>query len=861
MSQKWQRSKAWDDQHIPSWAFGVKFLLRAFSSITLAVVLLVFVSLYATLASVPVGLLVLAPTWLFYALTLLVPLALLWIVGVYLVNRSIAGRAARFTAGLAAVVLIGFVGVWAWWHLAWPMLRYDPLDGTGVRFFSGLVDQYKSTTLRRLPAFEMTELEFYSWWPMRIALLAFVVNMFVATVRRIEFNFRNLGVLTVHTGIIVIALGSIYYQKMKKEGNTLIVAGVDPSSGIQGVGPPQTAFFDNTRVVLDVRQDKLGMGAAPWEQRPLHGLPRYNDYALDVGDESASTSLMRARARNPWDNIPLRSLSIDAPPTSELIDPDIRLRVVGYASYADMENDWVRIAPEQTNGPLRPMRVVSILPAVAVPGTDVNDVLASFPMLPSMPAGRVREGPQLGFEYTLSMDETRWADLTSQLPPNTQHALVVELPGADAPRMVVPVTEGAEVPVGDSGYSIRVEQLTPAPPMPIITRGYENATSSVAVVRITKPDGSGFQRWVYSRFPELNQDILDSKGATGRPIRRDADSEIRVGYVDATRTQVNLDEQPDGSLRAAVRQPGGALRIVDLTEPGARLANIDGRFDVAVTDRWEHAESFERPVPVPADERDKQQIGTHAHAAAAVEVTLANSDFRRVVWIPFTQYMGVGGEEKRSVRLPDGRLIELAFARLQHPFPDFQVQLVNFEMIAYDHRGAPRDYQSTLRVSPKAGGDAATFEPYTHLCKLNAPLRAPFHWDPDVSWFRNAFHRMLSGLNPRQYKLSQAGWDQEGWRQSQQLVDQGALDRPFVRFTILGVGNNPGIHVIAFGSILMAVGIPWAFYVKPWLVRREKVRIQKSLATRSKVSQTELVSTGSGEAGKSGDSGDSGGIA
>jgi hypothetical protein len=28
----------------------------------------------------------------------------------------------------------------------------------------------------------------------------------------------------------------------------------------------------------------------------------------------------------------------------------------------------------------------------------------------------------------------------------------------------------------------------------------------------------------------------------------------------------------------------------------------------------------------------------------------------------------------------------------------------------------------------------------------------------------------------------------------------------------------------------MALGIPWAFYLKPWLVRREKKRIQEQLA-------------------------------
>ncbi|GAB4383952.1 MAG: hypothetical protein Kow0022_05080 [Phycisphaerales bacterium] len=838
MSQKWQRSRKWDDEHIPSWAFGVKFLLRAFSSITLAVVLLVFIAVYATLASVPVGLLLLLPTYVFYALTLVIPLTLVWVVGIGVVSRLAKSRGSRFAISLVGMILSGLVCVWLWSQLAWPALRYDPISGSGVRFFASSVEQYKSTTLRRLPWFEMTELEFYSWWPMRYALIAFVLNMFVATIRRIEFNFRNIGVLCVHTGIIVIALGSLYYQKLKKEGNTMLLAGVDPASGIQGIGPPQGAFFDNTRVVLDVRQDKSQMGSAPWEQRPLRGLPRYNDYGLDAGLESGVQTL----GRGVGSGSPGRRLSIEAPPTSDMIDKDLRFRVVGYASYATLETDWVRVPPELASGALQPLRVISIFPSVNVDRWSTEEPLASFAILPGVPAGRVREGPQFAIEYTLSMDATRWMDLCTQLESRTSHALIIELPGDKPARVVTPVEEGSRVAVGDSGYVVEVEQLSPTPPMPIITRGYENATSSVAIVRITKPDGSGYQRWVYSRFPELNQDLLDATGATGRPIRRNADSEIRVAYIDASKTQVNLDEQPDGRLRVVVREPGGAVRVEELDDPAARVGGIDRRFDLAVTDRWEHAEAVERPVPVPEDQRDKQQVGTHAQAAIAVEVSVEGSDFSRVVWVPFTQYMGVGGEDTRTVRLPDGRRVEMAFARLQHPFPGFQVQLVDFEMIAYDHRGAPRDYQSTLRVSPKPSAERQLdFKPYTHVCKLNAPLRAPFHWDESAGWFSNVARRLFAGLNPNQYKLSQAGWDQSGWRQSQQLVDQGALERPFVRFTILGVGNNPGIHIIAFGSVLMAIGIPWAFYIKPWLVQREKARIQRSLAARSRVQADESI--------------------
>jgi hypothetical protein len=177
--------------------------------------------------------------------------------------------------------------------------------------FADFIRDYKAVTLRRLPGIEMSELEFYSWWPLRIVLLAFVVNMVTATVRRIEFKFENLGVLTVHTGIVTIALGSVYYTGLKKEGDTIVFAGEPTPGGETTIGPPSGVFYDNTRVALFVD------GFKGWEQRPLSNIPRYNDYALT-------------------DDHP-RTLDLDVMPSrTALVDPDIRFRVVGYAAYADL---------------------------------------------------------------------------------------------------------------------------------------------------------------------------------------------------------------------------------------------------------------------------------------------------------------------------------------------------------------------------------------------------------------------------------------------------------------------------------------------------------------------------------------------
>ncbi|MEZ6241857.1 MAG: hypothetical protein R3B57_02340 [Phycisphaerales bacterium] len=575
-------------------------------------------------------------------------------------------------------------------------------------------------------------------------------------------------------------------------------------------------------------------------------LPRYNDYNLDAGAEDASSTLWHVTGLDrAWANEPDRPLSLKVPdwrgPTG-LVDTDIKLRVVGFASYAEAQDDVVKvdldpgapIPPDFEPNPVRFVELYSDLPDEHghVPATD--GPAFRFALFPHRPASRISDNGVFGVEYTIGMDETRWRDLSSPVPPGAQQALVVEIPReGEAPyRSVVSVVPGVRRELGDTGFAIRVKELLPEPPFPIITEGYQGATSMVAVVEIERtaaaPEASTtYDRWVYHRFPEISQDLLkETDPRTGRPIRRDADPSIRLSLIDCSQLQVYFDEKADGHVRAIVRQPRGAARVIDDLAPGSRIEDIVPQIHLVLGERWDHGRQFERPVPVPSEQRQKDQIGTHDKALIAVEISVQGDS--QVVWLPFTRYMHLGMDHERVVTLKDGRRLRLAFGRLQMPFPGFDVRLVDFQMIAYDYRGAPRDYQSVVRVEPSSMmGEAADFEPYTHVTKLNAPLRAPFHWDPEAAWVSNVSRRLLGGLNPRQFKLSQAGWDQQGWTQSQQLVDQGQLDRPRARWTILGVGNNPGIHVIALGGILMGVGVPWAFYFKPWLVRHEKRKLAR----------------------------------
>lgn len=846
MSAKWVRARKWDDQHLTGALRPVKWVLRAFSSIPLAVVLLTFVCFYGVLASVPIGLIALAPTWLLYAASAVAAVLIgagvpVWLLGKAM-RRARIGAPVRFVVSLLGLLLLALASAAAWKMWIWPALHYRPVaigsaEWHGVRFFADFVSRYESVQFRRLPMMEMSELEFYSWWPLRVVLLAFVVNMIVATIRRIEFRFVNIGVLTVHSGIVTIALGSVVYGSLKQEGDMLLQAGPPDERGAPAPGLVERGFYDNTRVALWMRQSPLPPSSlGGWEQRRVGGVPRYNSYNLSA---AAGAGPAAAAFDQPSELRDLGPISIpvpdsQAPASQRVVGDDLRFRIIGYADYARLESRWVAEASADPAAQGTRLREVEAY-LVGAPGGSESRPQKTYRFIPDSPAGRAEVIDVFGVEYTRGMDPKRWDELLTPLPRGTSHALVIEHP-ATGFRSVYPVQAGQRVRVGDTGYVVEVKAFEPRPPFPIITRGYQGADSSMVIVRIEPPAPEGaagagaFDRWVYHRFPEISQDLLEELNERGMPIRRDADPAIRISYIDASILQVYFDERVsgDGSVRALVRMPRGQAEVTENLQPGG-FVQVAPSLRLKLAARSDNARQVEAPVAVAEVQQNKADIGTHKRSALAVEVTSTqDASLRRVIWLPFTQYMNIGAGTERKLTLPDGRELELAFGRVWHPLP-FEVRLLDFAMVPYPHSDTPRDFASDLLVMSRWGG---LYQDRVRKTSLNEPLlvRVPFIPRDDVPPPVNWVARLWSFLVPNQYKFSQAGWDAEGWRQTKAQTDAGRAARPFARFTILGVGNNPGIYVIAAGAVMMSVGIPWAFYVKPAILRYRKKKIQRELA-------------------------------
>ena len=69
---------------------------------------------------------------------------------------------------------------------------------------------------------EMTEFEWFHWWPFKWLVATLCLNMSIVTVRRIPLNLLTVGVWSIHTGIIVMVIGSVIYFGQKIEGDVLI---------------------------------------------------------------------------------------------------------------------------------------------------------------------------------------------------------------------------------------------------------------------------------------------------------------------------------------------------------------------------------------------------------------------------------------------------------------------------------------------------------------------------------------------------------------------------------------------------------------------------------------------------------------
>jgi len=122
--------------------------------------------------------------------------------------------------------LIGFIsGVPLGIALLTTLFVYASIGSAGI-VYPVLSDDglaWKHDMIRQWRMFELTEFEWFHTWFFVGLCAAICINLTLATVLRIPFNALKAGVWMIHSGIIVMAIGSVIYFSTKVEGDAPVI--------------------------------------------------------------------------------------------------------------------------------------------------------------------------------------------------------------------------------------------------------------------------------------------------------------------------------------------------------------------------------------------------------------------------------------------------------------------------------------------------------------------------------------------------------------------------------------------------------------------------------------------------------------
>jgi len=212
--------------------------------------------------------------------------------------------------------------------------------------------------------------------------------------------------------------------------------------------------------------------------------------------------------------------------------------------------------------------------------------------------------------------------------------------------------------------------------------------------------------------------------------------------------------------------------------------------------RFDHLRHIETvvEVPPPLRERDIGEVGPSA-IWQVLKVRVRTADWHTDVLVPYSRYALEDFWEEPTtsepVTVPGAQFpFQLRLGQIWRPLPA-QLTLEKFEMIPYDGAGSSgskvmRDFRSTVAVD-----DLDTGQRTEGVAHLNNPI-----YFRDGAWL-----------------FFQAEYDPDG------------------KWTVLGVGNRPGVRAMLAGCAMIVTGLWYAFYLKPIIIRRMKRNALRRAAT------------------------------
>jgi len=812
-------------------------------------------------------------------------------------NADLAGTARPSRRrGPIKLLLDLFSSIWLGVILLTLLFIYCSIGSSGVPTGFNILDPAVWVSVRQWRWIELTEFEWFHWWPFDLLIALICINLVVATLRRIPFNVINLGVWMIHTGIITLALGSVWYFSTKVEGDTPVVRrrimievpGQPPSSmlalpgnrQVVGVGDdaylfqvtdidPQWELLSGDDVgkksykVAVMVQSKTGVfvrnlianfpqytedmvrntdppvdgqpqppfkraikaigkplvdeaikltldyepqkhfylmdshalylreeGQSEWVQRPVRGLPRYNDRIASYEDVWP----MDEREMPPLD--PVRGVTL--PPT-EPGDPlpNVTFSISRYLRYASLVEQRRPFA----EGALDPTVVVRM----RTPSTssDQLQLQALHPEESAAVEGAVR------FMWVNSSAEL------DQLRIRREPVIRFSIPGSNV-TVDEPITKTAAQnpqaplefkPIAGTNISYMVEAMQDQ-----IVIGTSVRSVAIIQLRVAAQDGKPertFKRWVFDT-PDVKRDMALAEGMTGHEAEIPFDESIQTIYQPGQLppAPILIIAGPgETDLGVLITLAAGQPRWVPAKEGDV----IEIAKDVKLTVERYAARTLAETKPqiVPREQRDRDVRDMLSMIALDVPGLDGNSDTQSV-WLPYHLF-AFNSQDDVLRRFPyrpqtvmiGGKPIELMFSRERMALPA-PVALDEFRVATHiggfsGQTSSIMDWTSAVRFENENGGWADE-----KLVSVNKPT------EHDGYWF------------------FQAQWDPpDPARRQGETASRG------LNYTVLGVGNRNGVHVQLIGCCIAVLGMIYAFYVKPTIKRRRQQAVYTTVQSKN----------------------------
>lgn len=721
--------------------------------------------------------------------------------------------------------------------------------------------------VRQMRFFEMTEFEWFHWWPFNLAIALLVINLVVVTVRRIPFNVVNLGVWMIHTGIVILCIASVAYFAFKVEGDSPVfrrkiviespnhapveLVALPGASVIAGVGPdavryevsetrpdwPILSGADAGKRVYSVSVSVSPASGAPgFVRQLLDGHPQYTEDILPgqgraikatgkaLVDDTLTMSLAEHEQTwfyhvNSWALYTRR-----AGETAWAQRPIERLP--RYNDYL-ASRDWVWLADGEPAPPIDPLDIL-------VPAADPNDPIADADV-------RVT-----GF-LRYAVPEQRWISGGGEINPiaslrltdiQTNASRIYDLAAFDMEKRSA---EGGELVMRwiDNESELADIGVTTAGGLtlrfPGAATGGGDLTVSAPADALAPRDPAQEPEWIAvegSDFAYRVREIVDELPVADGRVVSIAVVDVRGPLGEITRwaadpPQLTRDFVDEGDGQHALEDPAP---WVEMSFTPARLAPrvtvvagpTDGPARIVLGDEaGGPPRVIEAAVGqvVPVDDRIGLTLVSYS-PTARLEM--------RPLIVPVSQRDKDAGSNYSMIRVEITRSGRTTAAWL--PF-----HMYTFDDVNYAYGGRFRYAPTRIRLP-----DGADLE--LIFGRTRDPLPAPVALEDfrliahvggftgQVSSIRDwesiiRFRGETGDSAPLSVKTNNpAGYD--GFRFFQAMWDPPEPGfTAGLNFTGLGIGNRIGVGTQLAGCTLSVIGMLYAFYVKPVIKRRRQDRV------------------------------------